>query len=151
MVSGTDRRRPSDEAVVEGVPVDVFLSSQDQQGDLLRELKLVQLGESFGLTDGHVAARISRLVGAILERYDDVRATTRAQALAARARGRTEVDLRVPLLPGISDALQEWLALLEDADALCARGDLLTLPSSPEVRQLRRRYVADILRQLPPA
>ena len=151
MASGTETRGPAGEAVVEDAPVDVFLRSQDQQGDLLRELKLVQLGESFGLTDTHVAVRISQLVSAILERYDDVRTTTRAQALAARARGRTEVDLHVPLLPGISDALQEWLALLEDADAMCARGDLLTLPAPREVRELRRRYVADILRQLPSA
>jgi hypothetical protein len=135
-------------AFIRGVVVEQFLRSQDHQDDLLRELKLIQLGDRFELTDGDVEPHISTLVAAILDRYDSVRTTTRAQALAARDSRQPLVDLQVPLTPGIAEALLEWIGLVEAADELCAGGRLLTLPATEEVRQLRRRYVDEVLRQI---
>lgn len=130
--------------VVVRVPVDTFLRSQDHQEDLLRELRLIDLADQFGLGEADAAEEILQLVSEIHSRFRDVRGTTRAQALAAREAGADEVDLVVPVYDGMDDALRHWLELLEQADQLCARGEVLTLPADPDVQVLRRRYVRDI-------
>lgn len=134
-------------ARVASVPVELFLESQDHQEDLLRELRLMELGDRFHLTTDSVAQDLASLIGGILGRYRDVRSTTRTQALAALADGRTEVTLLVPLDDGIVDALHHWLELLETANRVCAGGRLLTLPARPEVQALRRWYVDEVVLQ----
>lgn len=133
---------------LEGVPVRLFLESQDHQHDLVREFQLIQIGErDLGMAEA--PHELARLVSDILARYSEVRSTTRNQAVAALRRGDETTTLDVPVRPGMGPALQDWLRLLESADAICEQGQLLMLASRPEVRELRRWYVREITRRLP--
>jgi hypothetical protein len=132
---------------LDGVPVRVFLESQDHQHDLVREFQLLQIGEQeLGLPEP--PHELARLVADILSRYSDVRSTTREQAVDALRRGDETTTLVVPVRPGMAVALKEWLRLLDTADRICASGQLLLVASSAEVRDLRRWYVEQITAQL---
>lgn len=130
------------------VPVRLFLESQDHQHDLIKELKLIHIGDHFDLATATLPHELAGLIGGILERYSDVRSVTRDQALAALERGEEEVTLVVPVRPRMAEALREWLRLVEEADRFCEEGELLILAARPELRALRRRYVEELTRQL---
>jgi hypothetical protein len=134
--------------LVRDVPVELFIESQDHQVELLRELRLIDMAERFSLTDAAVPKRLVELISRILTAWEDVRTVTRHQAMEAREQGEETVDLIVPVRPGLTDALHRWLELLTEADEFCDRGELLTVGARPEVRQLRQRYVEEIVRQL---
>lgn len=136
------------EVRLDGVPVRLFLESQDHQHDLIKELKLVEIGERFDLTARQTSHELAVLIAGILDRYADVRTATRRQALAAMQRGEEQVTLAVPVRPGMAQALRDWLKLLEQADRFCEQGELLTLAARPPVRALRRWYVEQITAQL---
>ena len=127
--------------VLTEVPVRLFLESQDHQHDLIRELQLINLGDRFDLGTRDSSPQLADLIGTILRRYHIVRSATRAQAVAALERGEETLDLRVPVEPGMAEALRSWLRLLDRADEVCARGLLLLPPPSPAVQALRRDYV----------
>jgi hypothetical protein len=133
---------------LDDVPVRAFLESQDHQEDLVRELQLIRIGErEHGMAEP--PQELARLVSAILQRYSDVRTSTRAQAAAALKRGETACTLDVPVRAGMADALREWLRLLEAADAICEQGDAMLLTASrPDVRELRRWYVRELTQRL---
>lgn len=133
-----------------GVPARVFLESQDHQQDLIRELQLIEIGGGIDQETAHVSKRLARLIGEVLTDYSSVRSTTRSQAVDALAAGDHVVTLHVPVVPGMSDALRRWLQLLEEADELCEKGELLLVAPSPEVRRLRRWYVEQLTNQLVP-
>lgn len=138
------------EVRVDAVPARLFLESQDQQQDLIREFVLIELGDRFELT-AEVPQRLARLIADILADYADVRWATRQQALQALENGREELSMAVPVRPGMGAALRRWLDLLEQADRFCEEGALLTLAATPEVRRLRHWYVEELLRLLPAA
>lgn len=133
---------------LEGVPVRLFLESQDHQHDLIRELQLVQIGDRFDPAAAEVSHRLVRLIGDILTRYASVRSATRLQAIAALDRGEEMVTMEVPIRPGMAEALRTWLRLLEEADELCRNGELLLVASRPEIRELRRWYVEELTARL---
>lgn len=133
---------------LDGVPVRLFLESQDHQHDLVRELKLIQLGERFDAEAAEVSHRLAALISDILTRYERVRSVTREQALAALDRGDDTVALDVPVFPGMAEALHRWLALLDEADVLCSRGELLLPATSEEIRTLRRWYAERLVAEL---
>lgn len=134
---------------VADVSVDLFLESQGHQGDLVRELRLLEMAERFDLAERGVSGRLSKLISDILVTWDDVRSTTRRQALEAHERGEAKVDLVVPVRPGLADALRSWLELLAEADQFCDIGnELLTVSARPDVREFRRWYAEAIISQL---
>lgn len=133
---------------VRAVPAKLFVESQDHQHELIRELRLIEIGERFDLTTRNVSQRLGTLIAEILEGWDDVRSTTRRQAIAAIEREEGEVDLSIPVRPGLAEALQRWLHLLDEADRFCEGGELLTMAAPPNVRALRARYVSEIVSQL---
>lgn len=130
------------------VPVRLFLDSQDHQHDLIRELQLIQIGGRLDDATSEMSQRLASLISQVLAVYADVRTSTREQALAALARGEDVVTLQVPIYPGMADALRDWLVLLEEADVLCRHGELLLLATTPEIRQLRRWYVEQLISQI---
>lgn len=134
----------ADVVTLADVPVRLFLDSQDHQHDLIRELQLIRIGGRLDDATSEMSQRLASLISQVLAVYADVRTSTREQALAALARGEDVVTLRVPIYPGMADALRHWLALLEEADALCRHGELLLLATTPDIRQLRRWYVEQL-------
>lgn len=138
----------ADGVVLPDVPARVFLESQDHQQDLIRELQLIAIGGAVDDGTERVSQRLARLISGVLNEYESVRTATRDQAVAALNRGEHVVTLRVPVFPGMADALRHWLRLLEEADDLCREGELLLLAPSREVRQLRRWYVEQLTSRL---
>lgn len=134
--------------VLPAVPVRLLLESQDHQHDLIRELRLIDLGERFDVTSADSPLDLARMINEILVRYGHVRAATREQAVAALNEGKEVVDLKVPVRHGMADALRRWLQLLEEADRFCDQGDLLTLAAPLAVRELRRWYVEQLTGRL---
>lgn len=134
--------------IVDAVPVRLFLESQDHQHDLIRELKLIEMADRFDLATRDVSRRLATFIGEILDAWDDVRSTTRQQALHARDQGDEHVALVIPVRPGLADALRTWVGLLDEADRFCNEGELLTVAASPEVRRLRHWYVERIVAEL---
>lgn len=132
------------------VPARVFLESQDHQHELIRELQLADIGSSADHGTERISQRLARLISGVLSDYQVVRSATRDQALAALDRGEHVVTLHVPVVPGMADALRRWLQLLEEADDLCRKGELLLLAPSPEVRRLRTWYVEQLTSRLEP-
>lgn len=126
------------------VPARVFLESQNHQHDVIRELALIDIRTRYHHDDNVVPQRVAHLISEILQEYSDVRSTTRQQALQAIEAGRSAVTIEVPVRPGIVEALEKWLRLVEEADDVCRDGTFLTLPASDEVRALRRWYVEAI-------
>ena len=133
-----------EEVHLTGMPVELFLESQNHQQDLIRELALIDIGDRFHHGETPMPVRVATLMGDIFDQYGDVRSITRQQALQALAAGSPTVTLVVPVRPGITEALERWLHVVEEADRLCSEGVLLTLSAKPEVRELRRWYVAAI-------
>jgi hypothetical protein len=132
---------PSEVRLID-VPVELFLESQNHQQDLIRELALIDIGErQHHHADAPLPVRVATLIGEIFDQYGDVRSVTRQQALQALAAGDEVVTLLVPVRPGLTEALQRWLHIVEEADRLCAEGVLLTLSATPEIQALRRWYV----------
>lgn len=126
----------------------LFLESQDHQHDLIREFQLIGFDERSDQATAVISKELAALISDILTRYSRVRSTTRDQALAALDRGEESTTLDVPVVPGMVEALDEWLRLLGVADELCREGSLLVLASRPEIRRLREWYAAEISRHL---
>lgn len=144
----TPEAATGDVIVLEDVPVTLFLESQDHQHDLIRELQLVEIGDRYDVATAQVSHQLAQLIEGILSAYQPVRSATRQQALAAFDRGVATITLEVPVRPGMADALRCWLQLLEQADELCERGELLLLAPRPEIRELRRWYVDQLTERL---
>lgn len=132
------------------VPVRLFLESQDHQQELIRELQLIEISGRVDTATSEASRRLAHLISEVLTNYELVRSSTREQAVAALQRNEHVVTLRVPVRPGMAEALHHWVELLEQADQLCLHGDLLLVACSPEVRQLRRWYVEQLTSQLAP-
>lgn len=126
------------------VPVRLFLESQDHQQELIRELQLVEIGGRADPTVRQASQRLAQLITEVLTSYEQVRSSTREQAEAALGRGDAVVTLRVPVSPGMAQALRRWVELLEQADQLCRHGELLLVSARPEVRRLRRWYAEQL-------
>jgi hypothetical protein len=84
------------------------------------------------------SVRLHRLISRILSSQTEARASAWAQARQAIAAhtDRVDIDLRVP--DGAAEASRELLEPLEEADELCTKGELLTLPAADEIRDMRR-------------
>ena len=126
-----------------GVPVDLFLKSQQHTDDLVRELWLVSESDA-----DHGLRALERAADAYARRAHVVRNASLEAVADARERGDTMIDLRLRVPPGTAELTVQWAELLERLDELCRAGTLLTLPASEEVRRFRRWYAAETLRQL---
>lgn len=129
------------------LPVDLQLDASQWHEDLMREFALIDLGgEDAGGTT--VPARLLSLVSELRARYEQFSTPAREQLAAAREQGRdtTDVTYRVP--PEVADAAERFNDLLEEADAFCRRGDLLTLAAPTEYAAFRRWFLQEFVVQL---
>lgn len=94
------------------------------------------------------SGRLHRLITRSLQPQAEGRALAWAQARQALngPAARVDIELRVPV--SAAAASRRLLELLEEADDLCATGELLTLPATSEVKALRRWVSAELWSQL---
>ena len=63
-------------------------------------------------------------------------------------RGESSLDFELPMPPEAGRAARLVVTTMEETDAWCERGELLTLASPPEQRRLRRWFFGEIERQV---
>ena len=126
-----------------GIPVDVFLRSQQHTDDLVRELWLVSVADA-----GPELAALEEAADVYARRAHVVRNASIEIVSDARERGEETVDLRLHVPPGTAELTMLWDELLGRLDELCRAGTLLTLPSSEEIRRFRHWYAEETARQL---
>ena len=126
-----------------GVPLPVYLAAQEHDDALLRELRLLPAGGAV-----QVPRRLLALAEETRRRFATEGTTVRGQVAAAVADGAATVDLDLSVPRTSWELLGRLAAQLDEADAYCERGDLLTLPSPPVVRELRAWYLDQVRLQL---
>ena len=130
--------------VLVDLPVELQARAEERHEELLRELAHVaHAGEAAGTPQ-----RLLALVTEVRARYAPFAGPVREQILAARASGRKTIDLRFVLPESGRSAARALLHVLEEADAFCRSGDLLTLAAPPDLVRFRRWFFGEVERQL---
>lgn len=143
-MTGPDELR---RVVVRDVPTRVLLAADDHLAGLMREFRLIALGEETGQTED-VPGRLHALIDEILTKHRSASDERRRQAELAVMSGRERVDLELWMGPSAAADLVRLVELLDEADSFCREGDLLSLSSSDELRHFRRWYTTEVVRQL---
>lgn len=136
------------EILLPDLPTELFLAHLEHLDGLLHEVKVIGAGTTAGVT--RVGPDLADLIEAIVASHADAVGAAREQAAAAQRRSHPTFDLAVALPAAAGGAAAELMALLDRADELADRGLLLTLPSSPAIRELRHRLRDQIVAQLQP-
>jgi anti-sigma regulatory factor (Ser/Thr protein kinase) len=130
-----------------GVPVDGYLELQAHNDALFRELELISI--ELERDDGAlVAAPLADLVDQLYRRFRGQRDSYRDVVAAALTRGDATVELATTATPAAASGARGYLALLEQADALCRDGTLLTPEPPATVKALRRWFVEEMAAQV---
>ena len=133
---------------LDNLPLRELLASQRHFDDLVKELKLIAAGMASHTLEDEVPRRLVTVIEAVLDRYANARVVSRATIDQAVASGQQAVTMTVDLPTAAADDVEQLVQLMEEAEAYCRDGRLLTLPPSPEVSAFRRRLVDDLVRQL---
>jgi anti-sigma regulatory factor (Ser/Thr protein kinase) len=132
-----------------GVPVEAYLALQEHNDALFRELELISIELA---TPGAVArptsSRLASLVDQLYGQFRNQRDGHRTVVAEAQARGERTVELKARVPPASVEPARAYVELLEEADELCRRGELLTPPPPAQVRSLRRWFVEQMAAQL---
>ena len=139
-----------DDAVVVrflAVPVALYLSLQEHNDSVGRELALLAMPAGAGDARSDVGAELLALADAF-GALGGARSTHRAAVEAGHARGDVTVDLAMSMTRSAAGGASTHGRLLEEADAYARRGELLVTPADAGVVALRRWFVAQTLAQL---
>ena len=128
------------------LPTDLLIRNMSHLDDLVHELHVMQAGVETGQAD--VGPKLGALMSEILEVYSPARDLVRQQAEAARDQGRPVVDIEVELPVEAADAAPHMVDLLDRADGMCRRQQLLTMAAPPEVAGLRRWIGEQVVAQV---
>ena len=93
-------------------------------------------------------ARLLDVISRLRTNYDQLGFVgNRRFALEAIERGDATVDFELPVPVEAGRAARLLITTMEETDAWCERGELLTLASPPEQRRMRRWFFGEIERQ----
>jgi hypothetical protein len=129
---------------LEGLPLRMLAAAQEQVDGLLREFALVTGG---GSSDG-VPHRLLELAASLRGQYAAYTDDSRRRIDAAAHRRDVAIDVSMQVPADAADAAQRLLTLLDEADAYCRSGDLLTLATPPDLLAFRRWYLGEFVRQI---
>jgi hypothetical protein len=125
-------------------PLPLFSRARQHGEALLREFAIM----AAGVTPPDVPKRLIELVRSLEARYGGLNAETEELVERALTRGDNEVDFEIRVPPEMSQVAKELRGMLDEADEYCRRGDLLTLATVDEQRDLRNWYLDEVVRQL---
>jgi hypothetical protein len=128
-----------------GFPLPVFMQSRQHTEALLREFAFVVDG---GGDNTEIPRQLLRTVERVRAQASGLNTGAERAIEEAFQRGDETVDFELIVPAGIASGAREFDALLDDVDAYCRAGDLLTLASSPELRRFRQWYVGEIAGQI---
>ena len=126
-----------------GLPLEVFRRASEHSDELLREFALIK-------EDGseHVPGRLLALIDELRLRFGAFTEGPSGAIQAALDRGDPEIDLWYEVPEAAADGAHRLGVLLDEADAFCRSGDLLTLATLPESLAFRRWYLDEFVRQV---
>lgn len=132
-----------------GVSIDAYRRSSEHHDELQREFALITEGRRED-TQGSdaVPARLLALIADLGARFSGFTAGPTAELRAAMARGDERIDLSYSLPAEVGPAASEFDRMLDEADAFCRSGDLLTLATPPDVLAFRRWFLGEFVGQL---
>ena len=126
-----------------GFPVGVYRRASEHSDELMREFALIR-------EDGseNIPARLLALVDELRLRFGAFTARPSDQLQQAVARGDATIDLEYVVPASVRDAAVQLDRLLDEADAFCLAGELLTLATEPEGLAFRRWFLEEFVRQV---
>ena len=134
-----DLDEPEDVMEVElgDVSTKLLIDAKTHTDNVIREFTLTTVGQETGAT-GKIPEELARLIRTVTTEYAQVRRSIKEQALAAEARDEERTNLRVRLTAETAEAGPSYLHALDEADAYCRAGRLLTLETPAQHKILRR-------------
>jgi PAS domain S-box-containing protein len=134
------------EIVLRHYPVEHRRAVAEHYRSLFREFVLIAAADPG--TPASAPLRLLRLVVGVRRYYDEIGGAFQRQLRAARAEGRDEVDVVVPVLRSARDHALRLGHLLREVDRYSRHGLLLTPPTPPIVAGLRDWYLHELVEQL---
>jgi hypothetical protein len=131
------------------IPVPIWAETQEHIDELLREFTLIaaQLHDRPGATD--VPLRLIQLVHELTEDYGGLNTDQEDRLAKAADAGLTEIDLVYQIPREARVACVRLQEVLDQADAYCLDGaHLLTLATPEDLKQFRRWFLDEFIRQL---
>ena len=133
------------EVHIRSLPIPVLQVAREHGEGLLREFKLIELGEDEA---PGVPGRLVALGEELRERFSGFTAATEAELAEAEAAGADQVDVVYRLPPDAAEASERLGTLLDEADEYCRSGEMLTLVTPPEAVAFRRWFLGEFVRQI---
>jgi hypothetical protein len=134
------------EVRIVGLPVDVYREAAEHTDELMREFALMA-ADPGAHGDAAVPTRLLSLVEELRTRFSGFTAQPDAELNEASIRGDSTLDLFFLVPPDAARGAADLDQLLDEADAFCRSGDLLTLATPPEVVAFRRWFLREFVRQ----
>lgn len=126
-----------------GIEVALQQRAAERNDTIRRELTLLGLAD----VDG-VPKRLVEVSAELAERFEGFAAGPRERLAEAIERGERTIDLVYELPPEAADAAEVLGSLLDEVDAFCRQGDLVTLASEPELVRYRHWFLAQVVDQI---
>lgn len=132
-----------------GVSLDAYRRSTEYHDELFREFALITEGrrEDIHGSDA-VPARLLALIAELTARFSGFSAGANAALRDALERGDERIDLVYSVPPEVAPACEAFDRLLDESDAFCRAGDLLTLAPPPEAVAFRKWYLGEFVAQV---
>ena len=143
----TDERTDVVEVDLGDVPTKLLLAAKIHTENLVREFTLALVGAEAGST-ARVPEELARLISAVTAQASELRRELKDRALAAQAAGKERTHLCLRLTPQAIESGERYLEALDEADAYCRAGRLLSLETPPQHKIFRRWYVRELSRQV---
>jgi anti-sigma regulatory factor (Ser/Thr protein kinase) len=128
---------------LERCPVWLSLRQDEHLDELIRELQLIE-GDAGNPRSRELALQLQGLLSAPAH----ARHTGRRIAQQAAAQGLEVIDIEMAMPHEFAVEVQKLDVAVKAADVLCEEMQLLTLASSPELRQLRAWMTAELTNQI---
>ena len=131
-----------------GVSLAAYRHSSEHHDELFREFALIteRQRDKPGASDA-VPARLLALITDLRARFSGFSAANTAILQEAAERGDEYIDLVYRIPPEAGGAAMEFDRMLDDADAFCRAGDLLTMATPPEAAAFRRWFLGQFAAQ----
>jgi len=129
-----------------GAPVKLMQRVRLHLEAITREFQLIEFA---GDDADEPPARLLELMTRLRSHYDRLGfQNDRRDVVEALQRGDDTIDLALPVPRAAGASARLLITTMEETDAWCERGDLLTLASPPDQRALRRWFFGEIERQV---
>jgi hypothetical protein len=132
------------EAILLNYPLKLWFRQYEHTQDLMREFQLLS---SAGSNPHDVPRRLIEMADHFVSRYGRQIDEINRQRMQAYEAGLTTIESRVPLPAELPELMRPVLQLLEEVDAHCRSGELLTPPRSPKVAALQAWTTSECLAQ----